>query len=303
MPEPVPSIRRWAPSLDTKGLRVAKPDTITAFTGPRPNRLFAAYLFDLDGTIYLGESLLPGANALIDRLHVLGRPVRFLSNNPTKSRAAYVERLNRLGIAVTADEIVTSVQTMVAWLQANHPDAVVFPISEAPLIEALDEAGIRRSENPSEIDIVIASYDRTFEYRKLQIAFDAIWYERRAFLISTNPDRFCPFPGGRGEPDAAGIVAAIEATTGTTCRLTTGKPSRLMLDMALEPLGVDAAQCVMVGDRLTTDIAMAIDAGLASALVLTGETNPAMLAEASPHARPTYVLDRIDHLLPADADA
>jgi HAD superfamily hydrolase (TIGR01450 family) len=282
---------------------VKEPNTADSLSGDRPDRLFAAYLFDLDGTIYLGESLLPGAKTLIDRLHHLGRPVRFLSNNPTKSRAAYVERLTRLGIAVTTDEIITSVQTMVAWLQATHPDAVVFPISETPLIDALDAAGIRRSENPSDIDIVIASYDRTFEYRKLQIAFDAIWYERRAFLVSTNPDRYCPFPGGRGEPDAAGIVAAIEATTGATCRLTTGKPSRLMLDMALEPLGVDARDCVMVGDRLTTDIAMAIDAGLTSALVLTGETSRTMLAETPPHARPDFVLDRIDHLLPAEFEA
>jgi phosphoglycolate/pyridoxal phosphate phosphatase family enzyme len=264
----------------------------------RVNRRFAAYLFDLDGTIYLGETLLPGARELIDGLRALGAPVRFLSNNPTKSRSEYVARLGRLGIAVAPEEIVTSVQTMITWLLANHPDATVFPIAERPLIEALDEAGIRQSENPAEIDIVIASYDRTFEYRKLQIAFDAIWYEKRAFLISTNPDRFCPFPGGRGEPDAAGIVAAIEATTGATCRLTTGKPSRLMLDLALRPLGIDPAHCVMVGDRLTTDIAMANDAGMASALVLTGETTRDVL-EATPVAvLPTLVLDRIDDLLP-----
>lgn len=257
---------------------------------------FDAYLFDLDGTIYLGESLLPGAQRLIDGLRLLNAPVRFLSNNPTKSRAAYVERLNRLGIAVDAEEIVTSVQTMVTWLLANHPGATVYPVAEQPLIEALDEAGIRRSENPAEIDIVIASYDRTFEYQKLQIAFDAIWFEKRAFLISTNPDRFCPFPGGRGEPDAAGIVAAIEATTGTTCRLTTGKPSRLMLDLALAPLGIEPTNCVMVGDRLTTDIAMANAAGLASALVLTGETDLVMLETSA--IRPTVVLDTIDQLLP-----
>ena len=85
------------------------------------------------------------------------------------------------------------------------------------VLRFLDAAGIRRSENPAEIDIVIASYDRTFAYRKLQIAFDAIWYERRAFLVSTNPDRYCPFPGGRGEPDCASITAAIEACTRTTC--------------------------------------------------------------------------------------
>lgn len=258
---------------------------------------FAAYLFDLDGTIYLGETLLPGARELIDRLRARDAPIRFLSNNPTKNRGEYVARLARLGIAVSPEEIVTSVQTMVTWLLANYPGATVYPIAERPLIEALDQAGIRRSEQPDEIDIVIASYDRTFEYRKLQIAFDAIWFEKRAFLISTNPDRFCPFPGGRGEPDAAGIVAAIEATTGTVCRLTTGKPSRLMLDLALQPLGLDPARCVMVGDRLTTDIAMANEAGMASALVLTGETSREML-EASPvTALPTIVLDRIDDLL------
>ncbi|CAN5573966.1 HAD-IIA family hydrolase [soil metagenome] len=260
--------------------------------------VFDAYLFDLDGTIYLGESLLPGARELIEGLRFLNVPVRFLSNNPTKSRDEYVERLKRLGIEVTAEEIVTSVQTMVTWLLATHPGATVYPIAEQPLVDALDAAGIRRSEDPAEIDIVIASYDRSFEYRKLQIAFDAIWFEKRAFLISTNPDRFCPFPGGRGEPDAAGIVAAIEATTGTTCRLTTGKPSRLMLDLALTPLGIEPSRCVMVGDRLTTDIAMANEAGMASALVLTGETNRAMLETALPSMRPTIVLDQIDHLLP-----
>ncbi len=103
---------------------------------------------------------------------------------------------------------------MARWLSQNHPDATVFPISEKPLKRALKEASIRISEREEEIDIVVASYDRTFDYHKLQIAFDAIWYHKRARLVTTNPDRYCPFPGGRGEPDAAAIVAAIEACTG-----------------------------------------------------------------------------------------
>ena len=207
-----------------------------------------------------------------------------------------MERLRRLGIAVEPDEIVTSVQSMTTWLQLNQPGAVIYPISEAPLIESLETAGFTLSDDPAKIDIVIASYDRTFTYQKLQIAFDAIWFEKRAMLVSTNPDRYCPFPGGRGEPDAAGIVAAIEATTGAQCQLTTGKPSRIMLDMALKPLGVDAADCVMVGDRLATDIAMARDAGMASALVLTGETTRETLASVPESDWPTYVLERIDQL-------
>jgi 4-nitrophenyl phosphatase len=261
-----------------------------------PTRRFSAYLFDLDGTIYLGDELLPGAKALLSVLRNVDLPVRFLSNNPTKSRDAYVERLRRLGIAVEPEEIVTSVQSMTSWLQLNHPDAVIYPISEAPLIESLESAGFTLSDDPTKIDIVIASYDRTFTYQKLQIAFDAIWFEKRAILVSTNPDRYCPFPGGRGEPDAAGIVAAIEATTGAICQLTTGKPSRIMLDMALKPLGVDTSDCVMVGDRLATDIVMAQAAGMASALVLTGDTTRNTLSSVPESDWPTYVLERIDQL-------
>ena len=188
---------------------------------------------------------------------------------------------------------------MTSWLLLHHPTATVYPISEQPLIDALTAAGIRISEDPAEIDIVIASYDRGFAYRKLQIAFDAIAVHKRAFLVTTNPDRFCPFPNGQGEPDAAAIIGAIEGCTGTTCQMNVGKPDPFMLETALTRLGLPAGDCVMVGDRLTTDIRMAIDAGMPSALVLTGETTPEMLATIPPSQYPTYVLDRIDQLLPA----
>lgn len=266
-----------------------------------PDRLFDAYLFDLDGTIYLGDALLPGALELVTGLREQGRRTIFLSNNPTKDPEQYVAKLGRLGIAVTEDDVVNTVVSMVAWLKRAHPGATVYPIAEAPLMTALDAAGIRRSEDPREIDIVIASYDRTFDYRKLQIAFDAIWRHKRAILVTTNPDRYCPFPGGAGEPDAAAVVAAVEACTGTVCAANAGKPDRIMIDTVLERLSVDAAACVMVGDRLYTDIRMATNAGMASALVLTGETTEAMLEAAPPSDRPTFVLDRIDALLPQRA--
>ena len=253
-----------------------------------PERLFDAYIFDMDGTIYLGDDLLPGAKRLVEGLRSLGRPVRFLSNNPTKDPQLYVEKLEKLGIPTPIEEIANTVVTTVRWLKANHPDAVVFPISEQPLKKALAEAGIAMSEDPERIDIVIASYDRTFEYRKLQIAFDAIWFHKRAFLITTNPDRYCPFPGGRGEPDAASIVAAIEACTGTTCQANMGKPEATMLSAAIDGLDVDPADC----------IGMAIKTGMASCLLLTGDSTLEE-AEALDHAeQPTYVLDRIDHLIP-----
>ncbi|MEN9736854.1 MAG: hypothetical protein RJA26_87 [Actinomycetota bacterium] len=263
-----------------------------------PNDYFDAYLFDLDGTIYLGTELLPGAKRLIETLRARGAKTVFLSNNPTRDPEMYIKKLTGLGIPVKREEILNTVITTVLWLQQNHPDAVVFPIAEEPLIKALAEAGIKMSDDPAQIDIVIASYDRSFDYRKLQIAFDAIWQLGRATLITTNPDRYCPFPGGRGEPDAAAVVAAIEASTGTRCIANMGKPDRTMIDTVLAELGVDVTRTIMVGDRIETDVRMAVNAGMASALVLTGDSQLSDLANYEPEFHPTYILENIDALIP-----
>ena len=269
-------------------------------TGPltSADMLYDGYVFDLDGTIYLGDELLPGAKRLIEKLRELGKKVAFLSNNPTKDPRMYADKLTRLGIPTQEDEVVNTVVTMRRWLLKNHPDATVFPISEEPLRRSLREAGIRMSDRPEEIDIVIASYDRAFDYRKLQIAFDAIWFHERARLVTTNPDPYCPLPGGRGEPDAAAIVGAIEACTGARCEVNVGKPGRIMLETVMERIGLDPADCVMTGDRLYTEIRMALDAGMPSAVVLTGETTPEDVQTASEENMPDYVLDRIDLLIP-----
>lgn len=280
---------------DVEPIRLERASTVTA-----PERLYEAYLFDLDGTIYLGDDLLPGAKRLVEELRARGKPVRFLSNNPTKDPQQYADKLARLGLPTPIDEIVNTTVTMTRWLLENHPDAVVFPISEAPLKRAFEAAGIRMSDDPAEIDIVVASYDRGFNYEKLQIAFDAIWFHRRARLVATNPDRFCPFPGGRGEPDCAAVTAAVEACTGVKCEANLGKPNPAMLHAALAGLDVDLADCVMVGDRLSTDIRMGLETGMAAALVLTGETNVDDLRPLPPEDTPGIVVDRIDRLLPPD---
>jgi len=263
-----------------------------------PTELYDAYIFDMDGTIYLGDEFLPGAFRLVTELRRRDIPVRFLSNNPTKDPAQYAEKLDRLGLPTPVAEIANTVVVMTRWLLDHHPNKVVYPIAEQPLIDALTEAGITISEDPAEIDVVIASYDRTFTYEKLQIAFDAIWFHQRAILVTTNPDRYCPCPGGRGEPDAAAIVAAIEACTGTTLTKNVGKPDPDMLTAALSGLDVDPAHCVMVGDRLGTDIQMALDIPMPSALVLTGDSTEAEAQALPVEQRPTFVLDRVDHLLP-----
>jgi 4-nitrophenyl phosphatase len=263
-----------------------------------PERMYEVYVFDLDGTIYLGDDLLPGAKRLIEELRARGRPVRFLSNNPTKDPQQYADKLAQLGLPTPIEEIVNTTVTMTRWLLDNAPEAVVFPISEAPLKRALEAASIRMSSDPAQIDIVIASYDRGFDYEKLQIAFDAIWFHKRARLVATNPDRFCPFPGGRGEPDCAAIIAAIEACTGTTCAANLGKPNPAMLHAALAGLDVELSECMMVGDRMSTDVRMGLDTGVAAALVLTGETTRDDLLKLTAEDTPPIVVDRIDRLLP-----
>ncbi len=263
-----------------------------------PDSLYEGYIFDLDGTIYLGDDLLPGAKRLIQKLRELGKKVIFLSNNPTQDPKMYADKLTKLGLPTPENETVNTVFTMTQWLLKNHPEATVFPISEEPLKRSLWEAGIRMSERAEEIDIVIASYDRGFEYRKLQIAFDAIWFHKRARLVTTNPDPYCPLPGGRGEPDAAAIVGAIEACTGAKCEVNVGKPDPIMLETIMEMLELKTSECVMTGDRLYTEILMALNAGMPSAVVLTGETTAAMLAAESDKNKPDWVLDRIDRLMP-----
>ena len=243
-------------------------------------RPYDVYFFDLDGTVYLGDALLPGAADTIATLKQAGKVVRYLSNNPTSTREQYASKLTRLGIPTLPEDLVTSVQTTVWWLRENFPHAKVFPIAEPPICDALTQAGFVISDDPSQIDVVIASYDRTFDYRKLQIAFDALWFYKRAVLIQTNPDRYCPYPGGRGEPDAAAITAAIEACSQVKCLASMGKPSPLLIQAGLAGIDVPIDRCLMTGDRLATDIQMAINAGMDAAVVFTGETKPADVTDA-----------------------
>jgi HAD superfamily hydrolase (TIGR01450 family) len=265
----------------------------------RPDRLYAGYIFDMDGTVYLGDHLLPGVAEVIGLLRKRGAIIRYLSNNPTRDPAQNKAKLDQLGLPTPLEDIVNTVVSTVNWLTDNAPDAVLFPIAEEPLIRALTEAGFRLSEDPSEIDIVIASYDRGFNYRKLQIAFDTLWQHKRGILVQTNPDRYCPFPGGRGEPDCAAIVAAIEACTGVKCSVNFGKPDPIMAKEALHGLHIAAPDVIMVGDRLHTDVSMGRLAGMSTALVLTGDSTLAESDSLDEADQPDYVLHRLDQLIPA----
>jgi NagD protein len=256
--------------------------------------MYDAYIFDLDGTIYLGEALLPAAAETVAAIRQAGRRTIFLSNSPTKTRSQYADKLSRMGIPTPAEDIVNSSFVMVQWLLREAPHARLFVVGEQPLIGELRTAGFELSERAGEIDIVVASFDRTFAYHKLQLAFDAI--RAGARLVATNGDRYCPTPHG-GEPDAAAVIAAIEACTGATCDPIVGKPSPIMVATIMELLRLPPKRCIMVGDRLETDIRMGIGAGMDTCLVLTGDATRASLAASG--LAPTTVLERIDGLLAA----
>lgn len=258
-------------------------------------------VLDLDGTVYLGDGALPGAAEAVEELRGAGKRIVFCSNNPTRTPGDYAAKLTRLGIPAEPAEVFTSLTATVHWVRTAMPGAAVFPIGEQPLHDALTGAGVTLCDDPARIDLVISSYDRTFDYRKLQIAFDALWFHRRARLVATNPDRFCPFPGGRGEPDCASITAAIRACTGVECEAVFGKPERGLFDMIADATGLDAATTVMVGDRLSTDVAFARTTGMVGALVLTGETDRAALDAVPADEHPDLVLERLDALLTAPA--
>ncbi len=260
-------------------------------------RVYEAYFFDLDGTIYLGDQVLPGVERLFKWLIDQGLPYAFVTNNPTKSVADYEARLQSLGLPAKG-RVITSSTATVRWLATHRKGAVVYPISESPLEQALRDAGIAISDDPAKIDIVIASFDRSFDYTKLDIAFRAIVEEDRAILVATNPDRYCPMQTRLGVPDAAAIIGAIEGCTQVKCTHVFGKPSPALVEIAAEILGVCATSSVMVGDRIYTDIAMARNAGMDGALVLTGDSTRAEVLALDKADRPQLCLENISQLIP-----
>ena len=238
------------------------------------------WLFDLDGTVYRGEALIPGADTTIAALRATGRRVAFLSNKPLGTRADYAAKLTRLGIPTDAEDVITSSLVLARHLARLDRGASVFVIGEPPLVAELRAHGFD-VRGDHRVRWVVIAFDRTFDYAKLNTALQAV--RGGARLIATNPDRTCPTEDGE-IPDCAGMTAAVEAVTGHAVEVVVGKPSPIMLEVALERLGVAAAECAIVGDRLETDIVMGKRLGLATVLVLTGITRPddPRIAEVAP---------------------
>ena len=249
---------------------------------PRPRGI----ILDLDGTVYRGAQIIPGARATIERMRKGAHPLVF-ATNAIESVAEHVEKLAGLGIAVRPGEIINSTFVLIQRLQHEMPRARVFCLSDPPLVEQL-APHFQFSEDPNTIDVVIASTDRTFDFRKLSIGFHAL--RKGARFWATNAE-----PTWQQEddeiPDAGAIIGALEGCSGRKLELVAGKPSPFMAEIALERLGRTARECLVIGDNLTTEIAMGQRAGIPTALVLTGLSKRADLERAS--LKPDYVLESI----------
>lgn len=252
---------------------------------------FKGYVFDLDGTVYLGEALLPGAQAVIGRLRAAGARVIFLSNKPIEPRASYAAKLTRLGMPTPAEDVINSSLVAARYLSAEMPGGRIYVIGERPLVEELLAAGLRMAERPEETDLVLVSLDRGLHYEKLHFAYRAA--KAGARVMATNPDLVCPMPGDE-IIDAGATIAALEALLRRPIDGVIGKPSPIMIRTVVDYLGLPPGSCLMVGDRLETDISMGRAAGMATALVLTGVTDRALLERSA--IRPDYVLEGLEAL-------
>lgn len=272
----------------------AKPSAVArADSGPR----YRGVICDLDGTVYLSGTPLPGAVEALRTIRDAGVEVLFVSNNPHRDAEAYAERLSNLGIPATEENILTSGGVTASWIAQHAPGAGVLVLGEQNLLDELSRVGAKPVATAAEASVVVASFDRTFDYAKWTEAFRAI--RAGARFIATNPDPTCPvYDEGvdalREVPDCGGIIAALEVSTGHPVEHVMGKPSPLLVEAALRRLLLNSEEVLVVGDRLGTDVEMGLRTGIDSALVLTGVSTRAE-SEASA-ARPTYVIDTLGSL-------
>jgi NagD protein len=260
------------------------------------------FIFDLDGTVYLGESALYGAVEGIRTLRQQGKRVLFVSNKPLEPRDAYAAKLTRLGIPAGPDDVITSAFVLGYHLAHTAPHLRLYVIGEQNLLDELRGHGLhvltefsdqdpKQVIEPVGVDAVVVAFDRTLDYRKLNTAYQALL--RGARFFATNADKACPMPGG-AIPDAGATIAALEHITGRKLELLAGKPSNLIIQVALERLGLPPARCMMVGDRLETDIFMGQQAGMVTAVTLTGVSRREDVARMT--RPPDFVIENLGEL-------
>lgn len=228
-------------------------------------------MLDMDGTFYLGNEIIEGSLDFLDFLDKTGREYIFLTNNSSKNRDSYKEKLAKMGCVTDKNRVFTSGEATAIYLKNKKPGASLFVLGTKYLKDEFRNAGFKiiedRSEKP---DYLVLGFDTDLTYERMWIACDLI--RDGVEYIATHPDFNCPLEGGKFMPDAGAMIAFIEASTGKR-PLVIGKPSKDMVDAICDKYGWKREEIAMVGDRLYTDILLGTNADISSVLVFSGETS------------------------------
>ncbi|HUH98611.1 MAG TPA: HAD-IIA family hydrolase [Anaerolineales bacterium] len=225
------------------------------------------FLLDMDGTFYLSDRLLEGALRFIDLLRAQKKEFLFLTNNSSKHRRQYAEKISRLGLPLAEELVLTSGEATALYLQARHPGASLFVVGTPSLEDEFRQHGFRLVQQAPQF--VVLGFDTTLTYQKLWALCDFV----RAGVpyIATHPDFNCPTETGF-MPDVGAMIAFVKAATGREPDLVVGKPNRLIVEAAAGKMDLAVDQLAMIGDRLYTDIALGQTSGITTVLVLSGES-------------------------------
>ena len=252
---------------------------------------YEAFIFDLDGTVYRGSNLIPGADDTINRLKELNKKMVFISNKTTGNVKDYYEFLSGGGLNISENEIVNATVVIKKFLVKNFPGKTFYAIAEKIFIDEISESGLTYSENPENIEIVIVTLDRTLNYNKLELAARAL--ENGAKFFAANIDDTCPVDDGE-VLDAGSTISALEKRTHRKLELHFGKPSEFMFEEIKNNLKSDLSKTLLIGDRLETDIALGAIFGIDTALVSTGVKH---FRNNSNGYSPTYHINSIADLI------
>jgi 4-nitrophenyl phosphatase len=233
---------------------------------------FDAVLFDLDGTLYRGETVIPHAVETVRELVQLGVRVGYVTNNSTKTRVQFAQKLQALGFPAEPEQTFGTAYGVARYARSIGVRSV-YAVGEEGLVDTLTEHGIHVCDGADRVDAVIVGLDREFHYRRLRAAMAHIL--AGAQYVATNADTTYPLEGGQLIPGAGSIVAAVTAASGVTPHVI-GKPNPDLINLAMQSLGVKPARTLVVGDRMDTDIEAGQRAGCPVHLVLTGVTPTAI---------------------------
>jgi 4-nitrophenyl phosphatase len=228
-------------------------------------------ILDLDGTVYRGDDLLPGAREAVATLRERGLDLLFCTNNPTRSREAYAERLRGFGVPTTPEQVLPAGYVTARYLDREHADADVFVVGSDGLREQLLEAGLTLVDSHDAAEVVVTSHDPEFHYDDLTAGLWAL--EGAHTFVGTDPDRTYPDAGQRHRPGSGAITGAVAHVADRTPDLELGKPARITATLARSTLGHPPERTLVVGDTPATDVALGDRAGMWTALVLTGTTD------------------------------